>query len=317
MLVSTPEHHLSRFEPHQYDAVLALSRRVYGPEHRYAEDWRFLPDSDPNPDEPRLLVRSRKGDLLAFAGLRAQPWMLHVRKRGLQMLVHPEWHGQGLGSELLVRLEDAALDLGVRGLVTTVLTTRQETLKFLTARGFQELDRYWTLTYDLHRGPEPTIPAELPDGMRAESLAVLRDEDEACFRKYHALWVAVAMDQPNYDPATAPPVEEFCRWMGQRQRLLHGTFVALDGDRYVGMSMVQTREPKSKALLQNITGVLRDYRRRGIATALKRRVIQYGREWGAEQVVTQIDHHNDAMLALNEKLGFQRATGKVRLEKAL
>jgi mycothiol synthase len=316
MLVSTPEHSLSAFDPQEYDAVLELSRRVYGPEHRYAEDWRFLPDSDPNPEEPRLLVRSRKGDLLAFAGLRAQPWMVHVRKRGLQMLVHPEWQGQGLGSELLVHLEDAALDLGVQGLVTTVLTTREAALRFLTARGFQEQDRYWTLTYDLAR-PDPALPAQFPEGMRAESLAVLRDEDKDCFRKYHALWIAVAMDQPNYDPATSPPVEEFCRWMGQRQRLLDGTFVALDRDRYVGMSMVQTREPKSKALLQNITGVLREYRRRGIATALKRRVIQYGRVWGAEQVITQIDHENRAMLALNEKLGFQRATGKVRLEKSL
>jgi len=51
-----------------------------------------------------------------------------------------------------------------------------------------------------------------------------------------------------------------------------------------------------------LTGVLPEYRRRGIATALKVKTISYAREHGFRRIFTNSD--NPAMKVLNAKLGF-------------
>ena len=53
-----------------------------------------------------------------------------------------------------------------------------------------------------------------------------------------------------------------------------------------------------------MTGVVRAYRRRGIATALKVRTIQYAQTVGAETIVTS-NEENNPMNILNRKLGFE------------
>lgn len=303
---------LTQLDGEDYEAVLRLSRAVYGSDHAYAEDWRFSPAANPN--EPRFQVSAPSG-LAAFGGLRAQPWMLQVRKRGLQLMVDPAFRRQGLGSELLERLLAAARGMEVRSLSATVLASQAQSLRFLTRRGFVEQERHWTLVW---RGSRPGRPARaLPEGVRVSSLAALQRRHADWSERYHRLWVHVAADQPNYDPTTAPPLAAFTRWLEQPQHCLEGTFVALDGEEYVGMSMVQTRSTEPGCLLQNITGVLPDYRRRGIATALKQQVLEYAGRVGAGRIVTENDAGNRAMLALNEKLGFERAAGKVRLERSL
>jgi GNAT superfamily N-acetyltransferase len=64
-----------------------------------------------------------------------------------------------------------------------------------------------------------------------------------------------------------------------------------------------------------LTGVRREYRRQGVATALKVQTIAYAKQHGFREIVTKTA--NPAMLSLMEKLGFQHESGEVRLLKAL
>jgi GNAT superfamily N-acetyltransferase len=70
-------------------------------------------------------------------------------------------------------------------------------------------------------------------------------------------------------------------------------------------------------LYQGVTGVLREYRRRGIATALKVKTIEYARNHGYRFIVTQNASVNAEMLALNEKLGFKRSVGIITMERKI
>jgi len=70
-------------------------------------------------------------------------------------------------------------------------------------------------------------------------------------------------------------------------------------------------------LNQDDTGVTREYRGRGIATALKLKVIEFGKKNGYRTIKTWNDSSNAPMLAVNTKLGFKRQVGWIMVEKIL
>ncbi len=65
-----------------------------------------------------------------------------------------------------------------------------------------------------------------------------------------------------------------------------------------------------------VTGVARAYRRRGIATVLKLRTIQFAQEVGARWIETE-NEENNPMYQLNLKLGFRPIPAWLVYEKKL
>ncbi len=66
----------------------------------------------------------------------------------------------------------------------------------------------------------------------------------------------------------------------------------------------------------SVTGVRPEYRRQGIATALKVRTITYAQRHGVKEIMTNNDLQNP-MYQLNLRLGFRALPAWVRVEKAL
>ena len=81
-------------------------------------------------------------------------------------------------------------------------------------------------------------------------------------------------------------------------------FFALDGDQFVGLSYLRVRSENPQELETGITGVLRDYRRRGIATALKVKAAAFAQQCGADRIMTMNEEKNP-MYELNVQLGFK------------
>lgn len=96
-----------------------------------------------------------------------------------------------------------------------------------------------------------------------------------------------------------------------------GWFVALDGTQYVAQSQGSINtESDPVQFITGVTTTRREYRRRGIATALKLHVIQYAQTHGAQEIWTTNDAQNP-MYQLNLALGFQPQPAWVRVEKTL
>ncbi len=91
--------------------------------------------------------------------------------------------------------------------------------------------------------------------------------------------------------------------------------MARDEDRIIGLSALR-RRPDGDAGVP-VTGVLRPYRRRGIARLLKLMVTRYARDHGFARVHTNNKLANEAMLALNRDLGFVPGSVRVTFEKRL
>jgi GNAT superfamily N-acetyltransferase len=119
------------------------------------------------------------------------------------------------------------------------------------------------------------------------------------------------------DPFTPPPFETWLRHVRDNPSTIpEGYFIALDGERYVGMSSLERRET-GEDLETGFTCVLREYRGKGIAMALKLLAIGYARQRGVPFIRTENDSTNRPMLRINEALGFARQPAWILLAKQL
>jgi GNAT superfamily N-acetyltransferase len=104
---------------------------------------------------------------------------------------------------------------------------------------------------------------------------------------------------------TRQPFEQFMKFQKLFEEKRYGIeIVAVDGKKYVGSTDIHVL-PKSdphKAWTGSL-GVLREYRRQGIATALKVKAFEKLREKGIKQVRTD-NEENNPMYKINVALGF-------------
>ena len=125
-------------------------------------------------------------------------------------------------------------------------------------------------------------------------------------RKIHELVQLIQADMPREADFTPLSYEDWDTYSLKNPQLLtDGYFLAKDGSNFVGMSDVHRIDSEPGVLNQDDTGVIREYRGRGIATALKLKVIEFGKKNGYRTIKTWNDSVNASMLAINNKLGFR------------
>jgi GNAT superfamily N-acetyltransferase len=78
-------------------------------------------------------------------------------------------------------------------------------------------------------------------------------------------------------------------------------FVALARGEVIGYAILNDF---GRECHHGLTAVRRDWRRRGVATALKRIQIARAKELGYDRLVTESEERNDPMRSLNLKLGY-------------
>ena len=93
-------------------------------------------------------------------------------------------------------------------------------------------------------------------------------------------------------------------WLQEEATLPAGSFVALANGEIVGYAgLMRWPDDPSKAE-HGLTVVHRDWRRRGLASALKQREIAWADENGIRELVTWTQTGNENMQRVNERLGY-------------
>ena len=158
----------------------------------------------------------------------------------------------------------------------------------------------------------------LRQGITITNLAQERKNGPDSLKSLHELVQLISADMPS--PAAFTPVsyEQWEAFELKNPSLLPEAYmIAKDGPKYVGLSTVWRLDKEPRGLVQGNTGVRREYRGRGIAVALKLKVIDFARRNGYRKLKTWNASNNAPMLAVNTKLGFKREVGWITLEKAL
>ena len=251
-----------------------------------------------------LLASDGKADVGAAIGIGG--WHSPEGVARGSVAVAPAFRRTGVGSALLDALSVWARDLGYVDLMGSVKETDDVSLAWTRRRGFVEIGRNSILALDLTRATKPTVRA--PDGIEVVAWA---ERPEAAPGMYAVAREAYP-DVPGEEDAEIAPLEEWLamdmQGAGDRPE---ATFVALAGDEVVAYAKLSLSLARPTVAMHDMTGVLRAWRGRGIARALKAAEIAWAMENDYERLETQNEERNEPIRRLNERYGYVVEPGSV------
>jgi GNAT superfamily N-acetyltransferase len=246
-----------------------------------------------------MWVAEHEGDVVAWAEARFD-WSVSEPGAGEGFIaVLPAVRRRGIGSELYGRCEEHLVARGARKLATSVVEGDEDGRRFAEARGFEATRRERLSTLDPRRVRADR--AEAPAGFRVVSLRELLDRPA----ELHALYAEAARDVPSDEPHDRLGYDEWLREIFGNPLLdPDASAIVLDGDRPVALAWLLV-DRESGLAEHELTGTLRAYRGRGLATLAKLAAIRWCAENGVTELLTDNDAENAPMLAINDRLGYR------------
>jgi mycothiol synthase len=236
--------------------------------------------------------------------------------------VDPDHQHRGIGRYLADVLLAEARNHGARVLWTWARVDRPRDVAFAEQQGFRVVRRRWDSWLELPAPGYASIPdrtdALAREGIEFTTLAKEGPDREDVRRRLLTLFNEALADEPRVGPYTPATYEQFVSLNLEGPGFLpEAFFLARKDDRYVGVSNLELLPGEPGVLHQIFTGMLREFRGRGIATELKRRTVAYAQERGFRSIRTSNDSLNHPMWAINVKLGYHRKVENAQFEKFL
>ena len=234
---------------------------------------------------------------LGFCGPSQSP-----ERTAIAVRVLPEHRRRGIGSELLDLAVAHAAGLGRPHLSGMVFENDPHSIAWVTNRGFEENDRQVELSRQL---------SAVEDEPKAPNGIELTELDERRHREAYEVWVDCYPDMPLSPPIPAPTYEE---WL-EEEVCGPITLLALEDGRVVGAAALMERVDGLAE--HGLTAVRRSHRGRGIATALKQALIGWAAANGYRELTTWTQDGNEAMQAVNLKLGYRPRPAVINVWRSL
>ena len=228
---------------------------------------------------------------LAGQGSLAPRVLPHARRRGV---------GTALLRELAAHVEALGFDQA------GALVEDPDSLPFAERFGFREVDRDVEQVRTIGDESWPEIPLDL----EVVSLAERPDLFPRVYRELaREAFQDFALDRP-----LEVTLEDWEREWGVWPE---GTYVALAGGELVGFAGLHRDGDRPDRAENSLTAVRRDRPRRGIASLLKRMAIAWAAENGVREIYTWTQRGNEAMRAVNERLGYVTRSTCIRVRGRL
>jgi mycothiol synthase len=202
---------------------------------------------------------------------------------------------RGVGSALFRAISEHARSIGRSGLYTIVRLDDADSNEYLGKRGFEEVLRVEEVSLPLKDAKAAVAP---PEGVE---LVAFGPELDA---RVHPLALQIEQEIPTGEPVAPLGLEDWRRRMLGPGVLRELSFVALAGDTVVGFAIAGA-ESEPDIAEHWLTGVRRDWRRRGLASALRAAQIEVARRAGLRELRTQQESMNEPIRRVNERLGYR------------
>jgi RimJ/RimL family protein N-acetyltransferase len=291
------------------------------------------------PDEPLDPVVLRYEWETPEPGTATERWMAEVDGRpvGYAMLFHPDWsrmtdrdciawlgwlpESASILPVLIDFVEGRARAQHGSRLQFYCQEDESAIVAALTAAGYR-LDttaKVWELDLRKNRDRLLALADASRAAMAAQGIRLIPLSEHAAADPLRELYEAHGdsrLDMPRSHEIMPVSYEAFRGWHGGPDHRADRTWIALDGDRIVGMSFLRF-PPAGGRVWTGFTGTVRSYRGRGIARAVKMETLAQAIELGVGSVRTDNDERNAPMLHINEELGYTRLPAFADYEKDL
>jgi GNAT superfamily N-acetyltransferase len=239
----------------------------------------------------RHVVLARLGGQVVGCGLADRS---HIADGFAAPRILPAYRRRGYGTALLRYLLE---NLRARGYRTiSSLVEDDGSYAFALRHGFAEVDRQ----VEQVRPLDPSRPESEPPAVEGVTFTTIAERPEL-------LEAAYPLAQQGYADmvlATGPANVPLHEWLRDEATLPAGSIVALAGGQIVGYAGLVAWDDDPTKAENGLTVVARDWRRRGLATALKHRQLAWASRAGLRELITWTQLGNEAMQAANRHLGY-------------
>ncbi len=268
----------------------------------------------------RYVAESDTGEIVAVGGFEHLFFSYHPHRFALSVEVHPAWQRRGIGGLLYEHLESEFRSASAEGAWALVKSTHSEGIAFVRKRGFAEKRRVLESTLDLRSFDsakfEPQARELESKGIVFASLSGEMAREPRARRKLYELENSADRSVPNIVEPNSMSYHDYEIIILKSPAMFwEGSFVAKKDGVYIGSSSV-IKSGLTDTIDQGFTAVRPRFRGRGIAQAVELLVSKHAQSHGVKSIRTHNDSRNEAMLAVNGKLGFERESERIEFEKA-
>jgi GNAT superfamily N-acetyltransferase len=209
--------------------------------------------------------------------------------------VLPDWRRRGAGTAILADLAERAAAMGFAVVSSNV--DDAGSVRFAERFGFREVDRQVEQVRVIGDEPEPRVP----DGIE---IVRVSQRPELWRAVYQVVGAQAFQDMVLIAPLEIS-LEQWERdWITDPSAM----FVAVADGEVIGCAGLLPDTDHQGRAEHALTAVRRDWRRRGVAAALKRTSLAWAASRGLREVYTWTQRGNHDMRALNTHLGFVTRT---------
>jgi len=297
------------FSDADYAAMMVIDNAVFPQYAMTADAWRHIDETRPAKCLFHRDMIEVNGEPVAFGDFGQSQWAFHPHKFNFNIFVHPDHEHPEIRPLYFEHAMAALAEHDPIAITSAMFEDRETHLDFLAEMGFKEIKRDLESVLDVTTFDASRF-AHISEKMNAGNIQIvslreLQDTDPDWKQKFFELYWAFALDVPSTAPPVKQSLEEFEKGtLDYPDFTADGCFIALDGYVYVGLSHAWIDQLDNERLNGSLTGVIRSHRRRGIATALKLRLIDYAIQYGAKIITTGNDQNNP-MYQINVALGFK------------
>lgn len=232
----------------------------------------------------------------------------HPRKFEVTFCVDPDHQRQGIGGALYDRVLEGLRPFDPISLGAGMLETWPASIRFLERRGFREVMRTWENHLDLTSADMSQFDELLARvaalGYEVTSYAAIKEEPQRV-RELFAFVNRMRQDVPSAEPVTDFLFDTWLSYFAHKHAWQEGYLLALKEGRIVGMSSLWKTD-QADVVHNGLAGVDREHRGQGLSTSLKVHGIRLAQAAGYRTLKTWNASNNQAMLAVNSRLGYQR-----------
>ena len=307
------------FTENDYEAVADIWNATYPDYPVTAAEIRKDDEARPDNIEWRRYVLEHNGPV-GFGMFLNSEDTFDPQEFVVTPVVVPEQQGKGYGKALY---EHLLRELGVYRPTLLKSWSREDLTRktrFLQERGFEEKMRSFESRLDV-MAFDPAPYAGLEDALKSEGVELKSYADLAADlerdRKIYDLHTTLDSDVPMLGAYTKPTFERFASHHWGDERFLPEAYIlAVAGGEYIGLSEL-SRSQVDATLHTGLTGVLREFRRKGVARAMKFKSIKAAKALSAPEISTWNESNNVGILHINERFGFVKQPASIDFVKKL
>jgi GNAT superfamily N-acetyltransferase len=312
----------------EYDAAVAVNNTNW-PDNPKTTDEEKRSDAHRNPAYFfQRLVGEHSGRIVATGECGETFWLAEPDQYSWHFNILPDYANQGFEEQMYDSLMAQLAQRHPRKFFVGMRDDKVEQVQFIETHGYRLIQREPTSyldvrTFDVSHFSDVMTRVQ-QQGIQILGVNRLQQVDPEWMQKLWNLQWEIKQDVPGTGQAREM-FEEFKKRVNDANHYDPGAHFAAvhqtdadgnDAGSYVGMTRLTYNKVDPTLGSTHLTGVVRSYRRRGVATALKVHAIRIAKAQGVRRIDT-MNHEDNPMLALNIHLGFKPGPAWLYYEKIL